>query len=81
MEFQEPRISVSINRKINKGNYESVDIFMALSGIEPGATEDEIEELLATGDRAFEILKKNMIVKVREARAQRSSVSNGENYD
>ena len=66
--FQEPKVSVSISRKINVGNYESVDVFMAISGVEAGATEEEIQELLATGDRAFLLLKKNMAGKLKEIR-------------
>ena len=41
---------------------------MAVSGVEPGATDEEIEELLATGDRAFQLLKRHMGDKVREIR-------------
>ena len=66
--YQEPRISVSIARKIALPKYENVDIFMAVSGVEPGATDEEIEELLATGDRAFQLLKRHMGDKVREIR-------------
>lgn len=64
--FQEPKLAVSIARRINIGNYESVDIFMAVSGVEPGASDAEIEELLVTGDRAFQLLKKNVGAKVKQ---------------
>lgn len=70
-EFQEPRVAVSLSRKLNIGNYESVDLFMAISGIEPGATEAEIEELLVTGDRAFQLLKKNMGAKIKAIKERR----------
>ncbi len=69
--FEEPRIAVSISRKLNVGNYESVDIFMAVSGIEPGATTEEIKELLVTGDRAFNLLKDNMATKIKEIKQAR----------
>ena len=66
--YQELRVSVSISRKIALPGYENVDIFMAISGIEPGATDAEIQEALATGDRAFQLLKSNMGAKVKEVR-------------
>ena len=67
---RELRIAVSIARKVNLGNYESVDLFMAVSGVEPGATDAEILEALATGDRAFQLLKANMHAKVQRVRQQ-----------
>ena len=75
--YQEPRISVSIGRKINLGNYESVDIFMACSGIESGATVEEIEELLVTGERAFKLLEGRLGVKIQELKAARKG-NNGD---
>lgn len=69
--FQEPRVAVSIARKINLGDYESVDIFMAVSGIEAGATDEEIEELLVTGERAFSLLKNRMSKKIKDIKAAR----------
>lgn len=69
--YQEPKIAVSIGRKIALPGYENVDIFMSVSGIEPGASDAEIEELLVTGDRAFQILKRNMGAKVREIKERR----------
>ena len=65
---REPGVSVSIGRKINLGNYESADIFMSVNGLEPGASDAEIEEALATGDRAFVILKRHMLARLKEVR-------------
>lgn len=62
------RVAVSISRKINLGNYESVDIFMAVSGVEPGATDAEILEALATGERAFQLLKAKLADKIGEVK-------------
>ena len=70
--YQEPRISVSIKRRINLGSYESVDIFMAVSGVEPGATTEEIEELMVTGNRAFEILTGHIGKKIQKIRVARN---------
>ena len=65
---REPGVSVSIARKINLGNFESADIFMAVTGLEPGASDAEIEEALATGDRAFQILRKHMQARLKAVR-------------
>lgn len=70
-ETQEMRISVSISRKINLGNYESADVFMAVSNIEPGASKEEIDEALATGDLAIQVLKKHMVTHIQKARQER----------
>lgn len=69
--YTEPRVSVSIARKIALPNYENVDLFMAVSGIEAGATDEEIEELLVTGERAFVLLKDRMAEKIRQLRQAR----------
>lgn len=71
---QEMRVSVSISRKLNLGNYESADLFMAISNVEPGATEEEIDEALATGDLAVQVLKKHLAVHLREVRARASNL-------
>lgn len=70
--MEEPRVAVSIARKISLPGYENVDIFMAISGIEPGASDAEIEELLATGDRAFQLLKRNMGAKIKAIKERRA---------
>lgn len=51
------KVSVSATQKVNLGNYESADIFVALSNIRTGATEEEIEAALETGELAFKYVK------------------------
>ena len=62
------RVSVSISRKINLGNYESADAFVSLSNIPVGATQEEIEEALATGRLVWDALKPELVAKARELR-------------
>lgn len=64
----EPRVGASIARKINLGDYESVDIFMSITGLEPGCSDAEIEEALATGERVLFFLRKKMQEKLVEVR-------------
>jgi hypothetical protein len=69
-EQEELRVSVSVARKLNLGQYESADIFIAVSGVEPGASDAEIEEALVTGDRAIAVLKKHLRAQIAEARKE-----------
>lgn len=64
-----PTVSVSVSMKINLGNYESADAFVSVSGLEQGATEEEINALLDTGKLAWGLLTKRLGDKVRELRA------------
>ena len=72
-DFTEPKIGVSIERKINLGNFENVTIYMSVDGVEPGATTEEITELLVTGDRAFDLLKDRMAKKIKDLKTARKN--------
>lgn len=67
------RVSVSVSRKVNLGNYSSADIFLAVSNIEVGATEAEIQEAIDTGEVGFILLEKAINNKVRELLGQRDA--------
>ena len=47
------RICVTMGQKVNLGNYESADVSICLSGIPLGASEELIEEMLATAKIAY----------------------------
>lgn len=51
------KISLSVSRKVNLGNYESGDVFLSLSDVPVGATQDDIEAALMTGKIVFDVLK------------------------
>ena len=67
------RVSVSVSRKVNLGNYSSADIFLAVSNIEVGATEAEIQEAIDTGEVGFILLEKAVNNKVLELIGQRDA--------
>jgi len=68
MDEQKPTVSVSVAMKVNLGNYESADAFISVSGLEAGATEAQIEELLDTGHLAWGMLTTRLGAKVSEMR-------------
>ncbi len=67
------RVSVSVSHKVNLGNYSSADMFLAVSNIEVGATEADIQEAIDTGEVAFVLLEKAISNKVRELLGQRDA--------
>ena len=62
------RLSISISRKVNLGNYESADCFVSLSNVPVGATEEEIEDALDTGKLVFDRIKPRVRQQAAELR-------------
>lgn len=62
------KIAVSFSAKINVGNYESREVFLSVSDVEPGATESDIEAALDTASLSFEALRHRMKKKLAEVR-------------
>jgi len=59
------RVSVSVSRKVNLGNYQSADVFFAISGIEIGASAAELAAAVETGEIAFGVVDAEIQKKVR----------------
>ncbi len=68
---REPTITVSASMKVNLGNYESADAYVGISGLPASATEEQIEELLATGKVAWSMVTKHLQERVQEMRSRR----------
>lgn len=66
-----PRLAVTMNRKVNIGNYESVDIFVGVSNVPPGTPLAEIEQLLAEGEYIFAAIERDILAKVATYQPQR----------
>ena len=66
-----PTVSVSVAMKINLGNYESADAFVSVSGLQAGASEAEITELMDTGKLAWTVLTRALGEKVMDIRNRR----------
>lgn len=62
------KISVSATQKVNLGNYESADVFVALSNLDSGVSEDEMMMALETGELAFGCVKAFIRDRVAEIR-------------
>ncbi len=67
-----PRVSTSLEMKINLGNYESASVFIAVSGLPVDATEADVEALLDTGRIAYDAIKRRLQLKVGELKAKRA---------
>ena len=70
--MEEPTVSISIGRKINLGNYESVDIFFSLNGLPVDTPEKDMRELLQTGENAFLLIRQKIVEKTAELRGSNS---------
>lgn len=68
METTTPTVTVSVAMKVNLGNYEAADADEGVSGLEAGATEEQINELLDTGRLAWGLLTKRLGDKVADLR-------------
>lgn len=64
----EPRIAVSVEMKVNLGNYESAGASIVVSGLHAGATSEEIEQLLDTGKVAYDLMKVRLGHKISDLR-------------
>lgn len=56
-EHSDIRVTLSLSRKVNLGNYESADVFMSLNNVSIGASEEEVEAALETGKIVFDVLR------------------------
>lgn len=70
MAENEIRVAVSVERKVNLGNYESGSVFMSLANVPVGATPKEIEAALVTGKITFDVLKDAVNAKAAQIRAE-----------
>lgn len=71
MNEPEPRITVSIERKLNLGNYESVGVGIIISSVpagDPTETAKVVEDLLATGKIVYDKMRVRLGEKVAEER-------------
>lgn len=65
-----PRIAVTIDRKINLGNYESASVGLVLSGVPVGATVEEIDAMLDTGRIMYDQMRARLQEQVTENRKE-----------
>ncbi len=68
---QLPVATVSIARKINLGNYESIDVFLSVGNVTKETTEAEIVEAVATSEIVYEHIRQRIAVKVREIKQRK----------
>jgi hypothetical protein len=59
-----PSVTVSVARKVNRGNYESEDVFVSISGVTPTMSRDDMNELLECGNVAYDLICEEIARKV-----------------
>lgn len=65
------RTSLSVEMKVNLGNYESASAFVSIQNVAPDTSAEEIDACLAQGALAWEALKTDLRAKVKELRSGR----------
>jgi hypothetical protein len=69
---QEPTLSVSVEMKVNLGNYNSAAAFVSMTGVTAETTEEEMDRLLSNGRVAWDKLRADLAEKVRELKERAS---------
>lgn len=64
----EPKVTVSVDMKVNLGNYESASVGLILSQVPASADDAEIDALLDTGKLVYEKMRDRLKDKVLETR-------------
>jgi hypothetical protein len=64
-------LSISVEQKLNLGNYNSAGVFVSMSGVTAETTEDEMNRLLANGRLAWDKLRADLATKVAEIKQRR----------
>ena len=65
---REPAITVSMSRKINLGNYESAEFFVAITGAKAGMTDEDLAPLVGVGKLAWDQIREVLIQEIRRTR-------------
>jgi len=65
-----PRIHVTVDQKINLGNFQSASVTMGVSGVPFESTAEEIGLMLDTAQLTFDLLKPRMREKIAEIRRE-----------
>lgn len=66
----EPRVSVSVEMKVNLGNYESAGASLHIGNLKADTSPEEIEQLLDTGKVAYDLMKVRLMAKVNDLKGR-----------
>jgi len=75
----EPKVAVSVEMKLNLGNYESAGASCMLSGLRADTTMAELDQLLETAHITFDLIKERLDAKYgTSVRPSRETVNDAE---
>ena len=74
----EPTLSISVDMKVNLGDYNSAGAFVSMSGVTADTTPEEMDRVLANGKVAWDKLRADLSAKVAAIRAQRDAERDAE---
>lgn len=66
-----PTVGVSVQMKVNLGNYESADAFLSMQGIDESTTTEQMDALMDQGRIAYEKLRAALKERVSDIRSKR----------
>lgn len=62
-------LALSLQHKINLGNYESAECFVSVSGVSVNTTPDDIDEILDQSKIVYTKIAESLRAKIKQARA------------
>lgn len=69
---QNPSLSLSVEMKVNLGNYQSASAFVSMSGVTAETTQEEMDGLLENGRVAWEKLRADLAKKITQLKERAS---------
>ena len=69
----EPTLSISVDMKVNLGDYNSAGAFVSMSGVTAETTPEEMDRVLETGKIAWDKLRADLSAKVQAIRGEREA--------